>query len=149
MQEGSRSENPTKIELSSIDDPPPLRSPTTKCQLPGMTWGRKWERHLLYGRKELQQWCLPTAWSFSDIQNPEGVQGSPVLPSTLLDVSGAVPQEVVLKLLEACKTSSFDNIQEAAAESIADGWPVRHLTFDERCINPPGVLLCTSTFILP
>ena len=52
------------------------------------------------------------------------MQGSPVLPSTLLDVSGAVPQEVVQKLLEACKTPSFDNIQEAAADAIADGWPV-------------------------
>lgn len=52
------------------------------------------------------------------------VQGSPVQPATLLDVSGAVPESVVEKLLKACKTKSFDAIQLEVVDSIADGWPV-------------------------
>ena len=51
-------------------------------------------------------------------------QGPLVQPSTLLDVSGSVPQEVVLKLLTACKTNSFAKIQAEVSDSIADGWPV-------------------------
>ena len=55
-------------------------------------------------------------------------QGSPVTPATLLDVSGAVPESVVQKLLVACKTNSFERIQTEVTDSIADGWPVSHAT---------------------
>lgn len=49
-------------------------------------------------------------------------------PSTLLDVSGSVPKEVVEKLLKACKTNSFAKIQTEVSNSIADGWPVSQKT---------------------
>ena len=45
-------------------------------------------------------------------------------PATLLDVSGAVPEEVVQTLLQACKSGTFSKAQAAVANSIADGWPV-------------------------
>ena len=54
------------------------------------------------------------------------MQGPLVQPSTLLDVSGSVPLEVVQKLLTACKTNSFAKIQAEVSNSIADGWPVNH-----------------------
>lgn len=53
------------------------------------------------------------------------MQGSPVRSSTLLDVSGAVPDSVIKKLLQACKTDRFDRIESEVTDSIADGWPVR------------------------
>ena len=52
------------------------------------------------------------------------LQGSPVEPATLLDVSGAVPSSVVQELLAACRQGQFDRVQAEVTDSIADGWPV-------------------------
>lgn len=45
-------------------------------------------------------------------------------PQTILDVAGAVPQEVVHGLLKACKSNNFTEIQQAITDAIADGYPV-------------------------
>lgn len=66
-----------------------------------------------------------------------GMQGSPVKSSTLLDVSGAVPEEVIQNLITACKSRLFANIKAATSEAIADGWPVRL-----SCIQGPPDFIC-------
>lgn len=45
-------------------------------------------------------------------------------PQTILDVAGAVPQEVVESLLRACKSNNFTEVQQAITDAIADGFPV-------------------------
>ena len=52
-------------------------------------------------------------------------QGLTVEPQTILDVAGAVPQEVVENLLKACKSNNFTEVQQAITNAIADGFPVR------------------------
>ena len=56
-------------------------------------------------------------------------------PATLLDVSGAVPEEVVATLLQACKSGTFSKAQGAVANSIADGWPVRTADGHQHTLN--------------
>lgn len=52
------------------------------------------------------------------------MQGLTVEPQTILDVAGAVPQEVVQALLVACKSNNFTEVQQAITNAIADGYPV-------------------------
>lgn len=47
-----------------------------------------------------------------------------VEPQTILDVSGAVPEAAVTALMKACKSNSFQEIQKAITNTIADGFPV-------------------------
>ena len=53
------------------------------------------------------------------------LQGLTVEPQTILDVSGAVPEAAVTALLAACKSNSFQEVQKAITNSIADGFPVQ------------------------
>ena len=79
-------------------------------------------------------------------------QGPLVKSSTLLDVSGAVPQGVVKSLLAACRTSSFAKIQAKVADSIADGWPVPPLPPYTQTSNPkitPSILGKLKQLFLP
>lgn len=55
------------------------------------------------------------------------LRGSPVLPDTLLDVSGTVPASAVQGLLAAVRTGQFSAIQEAVTGLIADGYPAQEI----------------------
>lgn len=57
------------------------------------------------------------------------LQGLTVEPQTILDVSGAVPEAAVTALMTACRSNSFQEVQRAITNTIADGFPVRHIIF--------------------
>lgn len=61
------------------------------------------------------------------------LQGLTVEPQTILDVSGAVPEAAVTALLAACKSNSFQEVQKAITNTIADGFPV-HPPLRRSCI---------------
>lgn len=44
--------------------------------------------------------------------------------ATLLDVAGAVPDDVTDSVLTACRSGSFASVQVAIADTIAAGWAV-------------------------
>lgn len=52
------------------------------------------------------------------------LQGAVVEPQTILDVAGAVPEAAVTALMDACRSNSFQEVQEAITNTIADGFPV-------------------------
>ena len=52
------------------------------------------------------------------------LQGLTVEPQTVLDVSGAVPEASVIALMKACRSNSFQEVQKAITNTIADGFPV-------------------------
>ena len=52
------------------------------------------------------------------------MQGLTVEPQTILDVSGAVPEAAVTALMNACRSNSFQEVQKAITNTIADGFPV-------------------------
>ena len=52
------------------------------------------------------------------------LQGLTVEPQTILDVSGAVPEASVIALMKACRSNSFQEVQKAITNTIADGFPV-------------------------
>lgn len=52
------------------------------------------------------------------------LQGMTVEPQTILDVSGAVPEAAVAVLMKACRSNSFQQVQKAITDTIADGFPV-------------------------
>lgn len=55
------------------------------------------------------------------------LRGSPVLPDTLLDVSGTVPAAAVQGLLTAVRTGQFTAIQELVTGLIAEGYPAQEI----------------------
>lgn len=55
------------------------------------------------------------------------LRGSPVLPDTLLDVSGTVPASAVQGLLAAVRTGQFSAVQEAVTGLIAEGYPAQEI----------------------
>lgn len=52
------------------------------------------------------------------------LQGMTAEPQTILDVSGAVPEAAVDALVKACRSNSFQQVQKAITDTIADGFPV-------------------------
>lgn len=63
-----------------------------------------------------------------------------VEPQTILDVSGAVPEAAVAALMKACRSNSFQQVQKAITDTIADGFPVESLAAVERkSLTCPGV----------
>ena len=65
--------------------------------------------------------------TITTLQSAVRLRGSPVERQTVLDVAGAVPREVVTKLLDACKGGTFTRLQTAVMDLIADGYPAQEL----------------------
>ena len=82
----------------------------------------------------------------------EPCQGLTVEPQTILDVSGAVPEAAVDALMNACRSNSFAEVQQAITHSIADGFPVC-IAAPRRPVCPGLIWLCnvlmtTSCFVV-
>ena len=65
--------------------------------------------------------------TITTLQSAVRLRGSPVERQTILDVAGAVPREVVEKLLTACRSGTFSQLQSAVVDLIADGYPAQEL----------------------
>lgn len=50
--------------------------------------------------------------------------GEKLGPSHVSEVAGVIPSNVIVFLLRACKANSFQSIEDAAADTIAEGYPV-------------------------
>ena len=61
------------------------------------------------------------------VQSAVRLRGSPVVPATVLDVSGAVPASAVQGLLAAARTGQFARVQAAVTDLIADGYPAQEI----------------------
>jgi len=47
-----------------------------------------------------------------------------ITPEAITNVAGVIPSEVVEQFLKACFSNSFDQLQSAVTQVIADGYPV-------------------------
>lgn len=67
--------------------------------------------------------------AITTLQSASRLGGGSVDKRTLLDVSGQVPQEVVVSLYAVCKsrTSQFKEVQQAIADIIADGYAAQQV----------------------
>lgn len=65
--------------------------------------------------------------AITTLQSAVRLRGSPVLPATILDVSGSVPAAAVEGLLAAARTGRFGSIQQAVTDLIADGYPAQEI----------------------
>ncbi|KAL4426978.1 hypothetical protein ABPG77_009539 [Micractinium sp. CCAP 211/92] len=65
--------------------------------------------------------------AITTLQSAVRLRGSPVLPDTLLDVSGTVPAAAVQGLLTAVRTGQFTAIQESVTGLIAEGYPAQEI----------------------
>ena len=63
--------------------------------------------------------------AITTLQSAVRLQGPRVAPQTLLDVAGAIPESAVQSVMRACATSSFQAVQDAVTDVIADGYGVR------------------------
>lgn len=64
------------------------------------------------------------------LQSAVRLQGTEVTSATLLDVAGAVPDDVTDSVLTACRSGSFASVQVAIADTIAAGWAAQTLLLE-------------------
>ena len=69
--------------------------------------------------------------AITTLQSAVRLQGPRVRPQTVLDVAGAIPAAAVQTVMRACATNSFQAVQDAITDVIADGFGVR-------CPAPPS-----------
>jgi len=77
--------------------------------------------------------------AITTLQSAVRLQGPRVRPQTVLDVAGAIPPAAVQAVMCACATSSFQAVQDAVADVIADGFGVRHIPLV--CFHPARRLI--------
>ncbi|MQL88293.1 hypothetical protein Taro_020849 [Colocasia esculenta] len=61
------------------------------------------------------------------LQSAARLFGSSISSKDLISVSGVIPQEAVLSLLEACKSGEFDAANKEVNNIIAEGYPVSQM----------------------
>ncbi|KAL1527069.1 hypothetical protein AB1Y20_015752 [Prymnesium parvum] len=61
------------------------------------------------------------------LQSLHRLYGDELTPSTVLDISGAVPKARVINILEVCRKGDFNRMQSIVDELLADGYPVAQL----------------------
>ena len=64
--------------------------------------------------------------AITTLQSAVRLQGPRVRPQTVLDVAGAIPSAAVQAVMRACATNSFQAVQDAVTDVIADGFGVRN-----------------------
>jgi replication factor C subunit 2/4 len=65
--------------------------------------------------------------AITTLQSATRLVGSKVDRKAILDVSGQVPPEVVLRLLAACKAPRFQEIQKEVTDAVAEGFAAQQL----------------------
>ena len=75
--------------------------------------------------------------AITTLQSAVRLQGPRVQPQTVLDVAGAIPAAAVQTVMRACATNSFQAVQDAITDVIADGFGVR-LSGINPVDPPPG-----------
>ena len=63
--------------------------------------------------------------AITTLQSAVRLQGPRVRSQTVLDVAGAIPAAAVQTVMRACATDSFQAVQDAVSDVIADGFGVR------------------------
>lgn len=64
--------------------------------------------------------------AITTLQSAVRLRGSPVVPQTIIDVAGAVPEEAATRLLVACR-EPFSQVQESVKDLIASGYPAQEV----------------------
>ena len=82
--------------------------------------------------------------AITTLQSAVRLQGPQVAPQTLLDVAGAIPDAAVQSVMRACADSSFQAVQDAITDVIADGYGVRGSTRKrlDPLTGPVGLRCC-------
>eukprot|EP01104_Vermistella_antarctica_P015813 TRINITY_DN5263_c0_g2_i1.p1 TRINITY_DN5263_c0_g2~~TRINITY_DN5263_c0_g2_i1.p1 ORF type:complete len:346 (-),score=61.87 TRINITY_DN5263_c0_g2_i1:69-1106(-) len=68
------------------------------------------------------------------LQSAYRLNGANITKENLVEISGLVPREVVVKFMDVCRTESFEKVQEEVTELIANAYPVNSVVaqlFDE------------------
>lgn len=65
--------------------------------------------------------------AITTLQSAVRLRGSPVTSAALLDVAGAVPEDMIVGLVDACKGRSFAKIQAVISNIIAEGHPAQEI----------------------
>lgn len=65
--------------------------------------------------------------AITTLQSAYRLKGSPVMPDTILDVAGTVPESVVRNVLDMCRGEPFQKVQQAVEDVIADGYPAQEI----------------------
>jgi replication factor C subunit 2/4 len=65
--------------------------------------------------------------AITTLQSAARLKGSPVMPATILDVAGSVPEQVAISLLTACKGRAFNQVQSTVTDIIAEGYPAQEI----------------------
>lgn len=65
--------------------------------------------------------------AITTLQSAYRLKGTPVTSRTILDVAGAVPQEVAMKLINSCRSAPFNEVEEIVEDIIADGFPAQEI----------------------
>lgn len=79
--------------------------------------------------------------AITTLQSAVRLKGSPVESTSILDVTGAVPRDAVVKLVEACSRGPFSNLQSTVADIIASGYPAQELLLKLQSVvlEDPGI----------
>lgn len=85
--------------------------------------------------------CGDMRKAITTLQSAVRLKGSPVEAGTILDVAGAVPKEEARRLLVACRSGIFSEIQSSVDDLIASGYPAQELLlrFQEVVLSDPDL----------
>lgn len=61
------------------------------------------------------------------LQSAVRLSGGSVDRQSILDVSGEIPQAAITRLLTACRSGIFDNVQQQVTDLIAEGYPAQQV----------------------
>ncbi|GBF93856.1 replication factor C subunit 2 [Raphidocelis subcapitata] len=61
------------------------------------------------------------------LQSAVRLSGGSVDRQSILDVSGEIPQAAITRLLAACRSGVFDNVQQQVTDLIAEGYPAQQV----------------------
>lgn len=65
--------------------------------------------------------------AITTLQSAFRLNGSPVIPQTIMDVAGTIPKDVAESLVENCKMAPFQKVQECVENILADGFPAQEI----------------------
>jgi replication factor C subunit 2/4 len=57
------------------------------------------------------------------LQSLHQLHGGRIEPQAVLDISGALPDDKIVKVFETCKGQNFDAMQQLVSDTLADGYP--------------------------